>query len=413
MNNKSKLEKVLKKFEHRIMVQHPEMAKYYSKKDIGDIITDLEEKALEHPGLYKLAWLDIHIHCLKVFLDECEKVEANPEMLLEMAKLVSIGYSENDLDLPFYNLLLEIEGEIGVPPYLGPENRTEYSKRYFKKYELSSNFKKDYNEAITKDLKKNASDMTLGKIKKLEKDIKILETLRAKILATAALFDQSKNTSITGDQKSDIMLRLLRIWTRFKITGEKLVHSDSLGDLIFALDENHRRMDNSETIPKLSKLPGRLQARHWDYFVGSKGRDQYKFKHEVSGFNDKTILLKDTKNKKITDKPGKFGRKKDDEEELEEHITFVNIDKDNETEQNKMEALLPTSAINIKDLDVKNSVKKAMQKLSPTERKAIQKEFMNGKTKLTSAERKAKSRAIPKLRKILKKDKTLDWKNTA
>ena len=98
------------------------------------------------------------------------------------------------------------------------------------------------------------------------------------ILSSATLFNRSKDTKVNREQEADMIWQLGKFWSKSQKTNEQLIHSDMLGDLMLSVGENRKRLDNSSTVPKLSKLPGDLYYRYKDtiratinYQVG-KGR---------------------------------------------------------------------------------------------------------------------------------------------
>lgn len=374
---KSKLEKVLRKFEIRLGIEHPPGSAEAARKDFEITMGKYAERVTEHPGLYKFAQLEIRIQMLTYFFEKCKEADASTEKLAQVAELVAAGYKTADLELPFSNPFLEVEGKLEVPFHIGSESRTEYSKKYAEKYNQPAEQKSDYEKAIIEDLKKNAPGLTLKKIKELEEKIKDLETDRMGILATATLYNGLKDNRTNESQKADLLLRLGKRWSGFNKTYEQLIRSLDLGSLTLTLGENSKRVSKSDKLLKLSELPGQFFYRFRDY---KGGRNKLILEEEIPPW------LKKNKKTGFVPLPLKVIENEDGE-----------ID----------EKFVPKDEIDLTDTEVDLLIKK----LSPAERLVIKK--LKRDEELNPAERQVKHRVKPKLERLLKEYIANKKKNTA
>ena len=303
---KSKLGKILKKFEIRLGIEHPPDSAEAAQEDLEITMEKYAERVSEHPGLYKFAQLEIRIQMLTYFFEKCKEADASTEKLAQIAKLVAAGYKMADPELPFSNPFLEVESKLEVPFHIDPESRSEYSKKYAEKYNLPAEQKSDYEKAITEDLKKNAPSITLKKIKELEEEIKDLETDRMGMLATATLYNGLKDNKTNESQKADLLLRLGKRWSGFNKTYEQLIRSLDIGSLTLTLGENSKRVSKSNKLLKLSELPGQFFHRFKDY---KGGRNKLILDEEIPPWLKKSKKTEFAPLKTIEDEDGGIDEK--------------------------------------------------------------------------------------------------------
>ena len=196
--------------------------------------------------------------------------------------------------------------------------------------------------------------MSMDAIRALRAEVKILEAKRMGILSCAALL---ANT-LGQDKRADMARRLLRFWSGFKTSFAKLLDSDAYGDFAFALEEI-KKMKPRHGPLSLSVLPQRVYRRYQDYAQGTKSRRRWKHRNESHESVDAVF---------------KRAKEEDEEDTLPDPI----------------------------DAHAIKTIIDAINELPSAERNALEK-MTRGEKLTTAAERKAKSRALPKLREILKK----------
>jgi hypothetical protein len=334
MKNSQRINKIIKKFEKRLGP---------NPRSLEEIMDEEEKWRNEHPGLAILSDLYLRIIPLQYFLEGAKRISDSSE-LEKISSFILKFYDISELSA--HNPFLEIKNEIDPPQILDKESH----EKYIDQLKLEPSRSKSDIEKIKKDLKENMPSLTFKDINDIEGQVKVLEAKRMCIFATATLIAKvSKNTEKNEKKLADLKLRLVRFWSGFNKNFYKLINSDALGDLYFAVNETRKNISSKDNF-QLSDLPRMLFLRYKNY---KNGR-----------YNSKLKKLEYTSIGNVTD-------------EQEQNLSDDQIDPD------------------LRELFI------AMEKLLPSEKDAIKKSFKG--EKLTSAERKAKSRARQHLSKILKR----------
>ncbi len=313
--------------------------------DLGLVMKEFALKRAQHPDLFFLNDLQLQLICLQYFLFAAKDCEESPEVLASLHSLTEILY-EGYLDeesKTLHNPLLQISEE-SEPPF-SPDHQSE----------ILWSWEDQFTPEAWNEIRGKYPSVTKEMIRGWCKTIKELEIRRAEIVEVGALLARVKEKDPCGPHRADLMRRLTRAWSGFKSTYQYLYASTSLGNLTFAVDETQKLLAKPRRKPLyLSELPERLRLRHKDYNLG---RGKYEIKDNF----------------------------------LEESLDKILND------ETRADAVLArhTDTINIQEIDIA----RAITKLPPKERLAIEKDY-RGEI-LTATERKAKSRALPKLKPLL------------
>lgn len=315
-----------------------------SPKTLKKELVIYHRQRMLHPGLFRVSDIYLRIYMLKQFLKGAERPITDNDIPRLSSFILSLY--DNSGSAP-HNPMLRVEEEYEVPIFLDLSSYKKYAEQLEQEPRVLIGFMDKMTEI---DLKKNAPGVTLSMIKKWEEDIKILEAKRMGILATITLLGQTpQNTPRDDKTRADMMLRLKRFWSGFRKSFYEITQSEAFGDMSFALQEVGRTVDRLGSKLKLNDLPKLLFLRFIDY---EQGRSGSKFKKRA-------------------------------------HPSIDEID------ESLFDLLPKHMELDIKDLYM------AMEKLSPLEQKALVEDFKGAK--LNPAQRKAKSRAVKSLKKILQK----------
>ena len=238
ISSPSHLEQELERFQSSLGVP-PVPSADKARQDMQKAFEQLTRERMRHPEQYLLSDLQLHIICLKQFLDGAEATLISPESLVRMASLVNVCYVITD-DGIMRNSLLDVEDEIQMPNFSSPESYQTYTEKWQPDVSIPT--------------------VLMGTIRELRAEIKILEAKRMGILSCATLL---ANT-LDQHNRADIARRLLRFWSGFKMSFAELLASDAYGDFMFALAEIQKMRTRRDPL-SLSAIPQRLYRRYKDY----------------------------------------------------------------------------------------------------------------------------------------------------